>query len=193
MIPISIPVPIGINHIAIARASTWKVVSCGCCHESYAFRLNVEARGSDLDLLFLDGAGSKERAAAHAREKLIAKTRCSVASIPCPHCGTYQDDMVRQMKEEAEVNLTQVVGAMAVAISLVPLAFAIRYAWIFAVVGSTVGVALLAYGYLLSFRYDPNAGDPAPRKALGQKHSVWGEQLVDLLKDEAKQTTCIPS
>jgi len=42
-------------------------------------------------------------------------------------------------------------------------------------------LTLLAYGYVLAFRFDPNAGDPEPRKALGQRHAVWGEQLAELV------------
>jgi hypothetical protein len=66
-------------------------------------------------------------------------------------------------------------------LSLVPLAFGIPYIWVLTIVLAVAGLALLACGYVLAFRFDPNAGDPEPRKALGRRHSVWGEPLAELL------------
>ena len=66
-------------------------------------------------------------------------------------------------------------------LSLVPLAFGIPYIWVLTIVLAVAGLALLACGYVLAFRFDPNAGDPEPRKALGRRYAVWGEQLCELL------------
>jgi hypothetical protein len=39
--------------------------------------------------------------------------------------------------------------------------------------------------YLVAFQFDPNAGDPEPRKVLGRTQAVWGEQLAELLATDA--------
>jgi hypothetical protein len=49
-------------------------------------------------------------------------------------------------------------------------------------IGALTGLSLLTYGYVIAFRFDPNAGDPAPRKSIGQRCAVWGEQLADIAK-----------
>jgi len=182
---IHIPIPIGVRYVARVRASSLKVVSCENCKQSYAILLDVEARGEDLDLLFLDSDGSKDRADAQARENLAAKIRNSVAVIPCPQCGFYQEDMVRQLKENAWTNPVQIIGAIVVLLSFIPLACDISYSWIMTLVLAAAGVMLLVRGYVVSYRYDPNAGDPGPRKVIGQNNSVWGDQLGQMLSQIA--------
>jgi hypothetical protein len=49
------------------------------------------------------------------------------------------------------------------------------------IVIAVAGLALVTWGYVLAFSFDPNAGDPEPRKSLGRRHAVWGEQLTELL------------
>ena len=183
MVVIPIPIPIGANRIATVKGSIWKVVPCEKCQQPYAFLLNLESRAIELDLLFLDRAGTRERARARARENFAAQARNRVANIPCPHCGFYQEGMVRQLKESAWVNPTQIVGAIVFLLSFIPLALDIRYPWAMTAVLAAAGLAVVGYGYVLSFRYDPNAGDPAPRIAVGQKNAVWGERLAQVLKE----------
>jgi hypothetical protein len=190
MIPLPIHIPIGVKNIATARASSWKLISCENCQQGYAYLLDVEAQGLDIDLLFLGGAESRERAEAQARENVAAKIHNSVVPIPCPRCGTYQKDMASQLKEDAWINPVQIAGVIVFLFSFAPLAFAVDYAWIVTVVGAATGLLLLAYGYAVSFGYDPNAGNPAPRKAIGQQNSVWGERLAELVENMDRQAEC---
>jgi hypothetical protein len=176
-----IPIPIGTKHVAAVRGAVWKFVSCAHCKQRYAYLLEVEATGEDHDLLFMDGERSAERARAQAEQNLLQKSRNCVLPVPCPMCGYYQDDMSRQLKEEVWTNPVQMVGAAIAMLSLLPLAFDIAYNWVLTLVLAVVGLALLAYGYVLVVRFDPNAGDPEPRKALGRRYAVWGEQLCELL------------
>ena len=44
-----------------------------------------------------------------------------------------------------------------------------------------VGLGLIGYADWADARWDPNAGDPEPRKARGRKRAVWGEELDRLL------------
>jgi hypothetical protein len=180
-IPIPIPIPIGITRVATVQGAVWKFVSCAHCRQRYAYLLELEATGEDHDLLFLDGEGSAERARANAEEDLSLKSRNIVLPVPCPHCGFYQDDMCRELKAEASINSLQIAGVVVAALSLVPLAFGIPYIWVLTIIMAVAGLVLLASGYVLAFRFDANAGDPEPRKAIGRRHAVWGEQLAELL------------
>jgi hypothetical protein len=177
-----IPIPIGTRHVASIRGAVWKFVPCARCQQQYAYRLELEATGEDHDLLFLDGEGSAERARAHAEENLLKKSRLCVLPVPCPHCGFYQEEMFRQLKEDAWTNPVQIAGGVLALLSLIPLAFDIAYIWLLTLAVAVAGLTLMAYGYVLAYRFDPNSGDPEPRKLLGQKHAVWGEQLAELLR-----------
>ena len=93
--------------------------------------------------------------------------------------------MARKLKEEGAINPSQIAGALITLFSFVPLAFDVPYIWVLTIVLAVAGLALLSYGYVLAFRLDPNAGDPEPRKALGRRYAVWGEQLDELLAGQA--------
>ena len=89
--------------------------------------------------------------------------------------------MSQLLKEEASINLFQIGGALIAVLGFILLALDIAYNWVIPLVIGVAAVGLLAYGYYLSSRFDPNAGDPEPRKALGRRDAVWGEQLAKLL------------
>lgn len=139
--------------------------------------MELEASGEDHDLLFLDGEGSAERARIHAEQNFLRKSCNVVLPVPCPNCGFYQDDMSQILKDENLVNSFQIVGGAITVLSLVPLILDIPNIWILTIVLAVAGLALMAYGYVIAFRFDPNAGDPEPRRTLGRRHAVWGEQL----------------
>ena len=175
-----IHIPIGVVRRARLHGAVWKFVTCAHCQQPYAYLLELEATGTDHDLLFLDGEGSAQRARAQAEQNLAQKSRNVVLPVPCPHCGFYQDDMARNLKDEASINPRQIAGVVIALLSLVPLMLEIPYIWVLTIVLAVIGLALLAWGLVLTFRFDPNAGDPEPRKALGRRHAVCGEQLAEL-------------
>lgn len=178
---IPILIPIGVRRVATVQGAVWKFVTCEHCQQHYAYLLELKATGEDHDLLFLDGEGSAERARAQAEQNLLAKGRNVVLAVPCPDCGLYQEDMSRNLKEAGSINSLQIAGLVIAVFSLVPLLFGFPYIWILTLVLAAGGLALLAWGYVCAFRFDPNAGDPEPRKELGRKYAVWGEQLAELL------------
>ena len=184
--------PPGKKAVASVQGSVWKFVSCEHCPQRYAYLLELEATGEDLALLSADG--SPERALAKAQENLSQKKQRCILPVPCPRCGLYQAEMARLLKEEAWTNPFQIAGALLVVLGFIPLAFDLASNWIITlVIVGAPGVCLMAYGYYLSFRFDPNAGDPEPRKALGQRHAVWGEQLAKLLAASPDVTPDPPS
>jgi hypothetical protein len=178
---IPILIPIGVVRAARVHGAVWKFVACAHCQQPYAYLLELEATGEDHDLLFLDGNGSAERARARAEQNLVQKSRNVARPVPCPSCGFYQDDMARNLKDEASINALQIAGMVIVLLSLVPLALGIPYIWILTIVLAVIGLALVVWGVVRAFRFDPNAGDPEPRKALGRTHAVWGEQLAEFV------------
>src|SRR5262245_3345573 len=179
---IHIPIPIGVNRVASTRGSVLKCISCQRCRMQYAYEMDLEAEGEDFDLLFVDPYGSVDRARQKAWENLQRKGGNIVLPVPCPNCGTYQDDMVRGLKDSASINWLQIIGAVLLIGPFLPMIFGFRLAWLVAILGAAVGLALLVRGYALAFGYDPNAGDPEPRRALGRRVALWGEKFEELLK-----------
>ena len=175
-----IPIPVGTKHVAAARARVWRFVACEDCRQDFAYPLDLEGAGQDYDLLFTDAETSAARAQAQAEQNLMHKSRNVVLPIPCPHCGFYQADMSRQLKDVASINLQQVVGLMILLLSFAALALDVPYSWVLTVVVAIGGLAVLTRGCLLALRFDPNGGDRGRRKTVGQSQTVWGEQLAEL-------------
>src|SRR5262245_57108001 len=119
---IPIPIPIGVTQVASVQGAVWKLVSCAHCQQRYAYLLELEATGEDINLLFLEWEGSAERAQAKAEHNLAQKSSNVVLPVPCPNCGSYQDDMARNLKDEASINSVQIAGLVIAGLSLVPLA-----------------------------------------------------------------------
>jgi hypothetical protein len=90
--------------------------------------------------------------------------------------------MARHLKEERSVNPFQVTGAVITVLAFLLLFFGTAYASVLTVVLAVAGLSLLCYGYMVAFRFDPNAGDPESRKAIGRRSAVWGDRLTDMLR-----------
>lgn len=176
---ILIPIPVGAKRVAVVQGATWKTVDCAQCQQQYAYLLELEATGTDHDYFFMDPEGSSQRAQTQAEFRFAEQARNVVLPIPCPNCGTYQDDMVRLLKDEGTSNWPTIAGLGVAAASLVPLVFGVHYG--VTVAGVAAGLVLVGCGDWIQARYNPNAGDPERRKAIGRKHAVWGEQLAEAL------------
>jgi hypothetical protein len=179
---IPIPIPIGMRRVAVTQAAVWKLVSCESCHQPYAYCLELEAKGEDHDVLFLDAAGSAERARANAQENLRQQSRNCVLPVPCPHCGFYQAEMTKRLREEKSVNPLQITGAVVTVLALLLLLFGTFSAYVLTAVLAAIGLGLLCYGYVVAFRFDPNAADRELRKAVGRRSAVWGDKLAELMR-----------
>jgi hypothetical protein len=195
---VPVPIPIGIKRIAFVQGSCLKVMSCGHCQQRYAYQLNLEARGDDRDLLFMEtlsgeSEASAERARARAEENFLKQTQNVALPVPCPLCGWYQDDMLELVKEEAPINAPHVVAAVILALCWVPLVSSIPNSWLITAALAAIGLACLIWGYVLAFRFDPNAGDAEARKAIGRRNAVWGELLTKALASSAPPEKDIPA
>lgn len=176
-----ISIPIATEWVATARGTFWKVVTCSHCRQRYAFPLELETTGKDVGSPWsLDVEGAK-RAQARAEENLSTIARNVVYPLPCPNCGCYQPDMVDRLRTEGTSNTPVIAGLIVAVLSLIPLAFRVPYIWVVTAVGVSAGLGLIGYADWAAARWNPNAGDPEPRKARGRKRAVWGEQLDRLL------------
>jgi len=170
--------PTGVKHVTSMQGRFLRLVDCKHCQEAYAFQLDLQSTGE------VYGAGD-EASAAQARRKaeenLLAKSKNVVLPIPCPKCGCYQKDMVEKMKEDASINSAQIIGLVIVLLAFLPLAISRSAVSIsLTVVLALIGIGPLVSGILKAFRFDPNVGDPEPRKALGRSKAVWGKELEEL-------------
>ncbi|RCS52967.1 hypothetical protein DTL42_09130 [Bremerella cremea] len=180
---IPIPIPIGENQVVAVQGSVWKFVTCTQCHQDFAYLLQLEAFGEAHNTFYLDKEGSQKLAHVHAQRNLAKMYENVVVPTPCPCCGYYQEEMVRILKEEGTSDRLFGVGMGVTALSFVPLGFSVPHIWIATATGVSLGVVLMVYAEFFSGRKDPNAGDPEPRKRLGQKHTLWGEKL-EILREE---------
>jgi hypothetical protein len=185
MLIIPIPVPVGASHVVTVEGSVWKLVDCSQCGERFAYLLELQATGENTDLFFVDGQSATTSALREAERKLFEKGRNVVAPVPCPRCGHYQAEMARRLKDEASINRLQIAGLSITLLAFAGLATGVAYAWVLTIIATIVGLAFLACGYVKSFRFDPNAGDPAPRIRFGRQRSVWGDKLTKLLATHA--------
>jgi hypothetical protein len=177
-----IPIPVATRWVVTVQGTSWKVITCSHCRQRYAFLLELETTGTDVGPpLWLDGEGATKRARARAEENLSKMARNLVYPLPCPNCGCYQPDMVDRLRAEGTSNAPTIAGLIVAALSLIPLAFRVPYIWVATAVGVSVGFGLVGYADWAAARWDPNAGDPEPRKARGRKRAVWGEQVDRLL------------
>lgn len=181
---ILIPIPL-LKRVATVQGTAVKLVSCAHCQKNYGYFVDLEATGVCHDLLLLDVEAASRQAKARAEETLAKLSQNIVLPVPCPHCGSYQDDMVRLLRSEGTSRVPLMAGLTVGALSFIPLAFGIPYLWVLTVAGLAVGLALIGYGDVAAATFDPNAGDPKPRQLHGQKLAVWGEQLAELLGTSA--------
>lgn len=180
---IPIPIPIANRHVAQVHSRVLRIIDCEYCLEAFAFCLNLEAEGDDHDVLFFDPKGSEERASNKAHENLARKSTNLVVPIPCPNCGSYQQDMSQLLKDDASINKVQIIGGLTIGVAWLPFAFGSGFGWVAALAGSSLGFATMIYGYYVSAKFDPNSGDPEPRRLLARSTTVYGEELLQLIKE----------
>jgi hypothetical protein len=79
---------------------TYKFVECEACQQKYVYRMVRKAKGQGDSLYFLDNAGAQDRAQSKANADLQKALANDCDPVPCPKCGSYQDDMVAKLCRE---------------------------------------------------------------------------------------------
>lgn len=79
---------------------TYKFVECEECKQKYVYGMVRKATGQGDSLYFLDNAGAQNRARNSAQAQLEKALANDCDPVPCPKCGSYQDDMVEKLCRE---------------------------------------------------------------------------------------------
>jgi hypothetical protein len=81
---------------------TWgdvdKFVHCEKCGTDYVYRAFRNVVATAMSLYFLENQGASERAQERAQNKLDRTLESAVEPVPCPSCGRFQKDMVREAR-----------------------------------------------------------------------------------------------
>lgn len=100
---------------ATATGSVIKTVECEHCHAQFSFPFKCEAVGTAIAPYFLFGGWAEQRAENRATKKLEKRLAQETEAVPCPACGRFQRDMVRQFaKRIANLSMVWVVLAWVV-------------------------------------------------------------------------------
>ncbi len=94
-------VSVGKTYTTHVAGKTVKRVRCDHCSGEFAYRMEREAAGQELDLLWRDGAGARQKSEATARREVDAKLQKGDELVPCPSCGRFQRAMVKRRRMQA--------------------------------------------------------------------------------------------
>lgn len=166
-----------------------KQVTCENCRERYVYLLERKATGSGISLKVLDDDQvGQDRAYANAQQKLQDCLDNDYELIPCPACGAYQSRMVASLRRSHQMWMWAL--AMLLVIAVVPMGlltlFYSRTAGL-----TPLGYCLIALNFVmfiapfvlfrlhkyLGSKFDPNAGDPEPRKQIARERALLVKDL----------------
>lgn len=170
------------------EGKTEKEVTCEHCKEQYVYLLERKASGFGISVRGLDDEGAQDRARIHAEQKLQNCFDNDYDLVPCPACGAYQSRMVASLRRSHKMWIWAL--AMLLALSAVPIGLFTLFRAVTTrftpITYGTLGVAIcLIITPLFLFRlhrqlgakYDPNAGDPEPRKQIAQERALLVKDL----------------
>lgn len=175
-----VPIPIGNSHTATLRGSILKAVICCRCQHGYSYEMERESSGRGFSFLFLNETGAKARAKSYAEAAVWRALETECDPVPCPQCGTYQPNMVPQVKAQ-HLGVLRTAGllvltAAGIGFGIVALATSLP-SWMVLAVAGPVGIALIAIRRYLGWRYDPNSSREVElRKAVGRQRVVVAER-----------------
>ncbi|MFN7133553.1 MAG: hypothetical protein ACK4N5_15860, partial [Myxococcales bacterium] len=85
------------HYYAEVSGSTVKPVLCDTCGCAFIYRMGRRASVQGRSNLAWDPEALKEGAADEATTLLDESLRLECEPVPCPRCGNYQPDMVREL------------------------------------------------------------------------------------------------
>ncbi len=184
-----------INYTTTVRIFVARPVCCAHCGQHYIYDMNAQGvgvgtahggQGRDL---------AQQRSSENARAQAEAKLADAIDCVPCPSCGAYQPDMVAVMKKNHRRWLAHAgYSALLLALGLFGLSLMAKKVHgpsVLTAAGALggVGFSLLTLRAFLANRYDPNAGDPAERRLLGQARAYRPEDADKIQQDRDNQIT----
>jgi hypothetical protein len=159
------------NHTVQLTATKVKEVTCEKCRTQYAYALSRSEFGTATSVYGIDEEGAHGRAAGTAATKLDYSLFGAFELVPCPSCGAYQAQMVTFLKNAHLKWMILIAGLLVIAAAVLfcagmaggnSMLYRVSLALFVAAVG------MIAYRAWSASRYDPNFGDPEPRKELAR-------------------------
>ncbi|MBI3823964.1 MAG: hypothetical protein HY289_14950 [Planctomycetes bacterium] len=198
---VPVPIPYGTTYTAFAEGTTWKFLDCEHCRTVFAYPMYRSAEGQGLSVLFLDNEGARELAVAVAQRRLQHKLKKGFDMVPCPHCGKYQEFMLRTIRWQRWEQrlilgiLLILLGAISFGAGFlfsisssyrlnpdVPVMMRNCYIAVAGFIG--LGLSWLAFRAIQCCHYDPNnSREHSDRMGLAASRSISGEAIQRLLID----------
>ena len=187
-IPIPLPIHVGTEYTVNARGSIFITVRCNRCLHVYSYEMVRSEPGGGFSILSLDNAAAQAKAQAIAELSLQRALEKGRDPVPCPACGTYQPDMVAQVKGQHLSGLDDaallILTAAGIASAVVALTTDLP-AWMILVTAGPVGVALIALRRYLGSRHEPNCQSKTElRKEIGRQRVAAAERSAAFLRAE---------
>ncbi len=98
--PIPVLFPVGTDVTVTAHGSVLMTVRCTRCQHVYLYEMVRSEPGGAFSLLSLDNEGAAERGAVIAEVALRQSLEKGCDPVPCPECGTYQPNVLPQLRHE---------------------------------------------------------------------------------------------
>src|SRR5436189_1879758 len=92
----------GKNYTAAVSGTSVKQVHCEQCGCDYFYRMVRRGEGRGTSPYYLDNKGAQRRAERNAQRKLEKLLRKGIDPVPCPDCGWFQRDMVREVRRRSQ-------------------------------------------------------------------------------------------
>jgi hypothetical protein len=96
--PVPVPIHIGTEVTVTAHGSVLMTVRCKGCQHIYRYEMFRSEPGGSFSLFSLDNEGAAERGAVIANAALRRSLENGYDLVPCPECGTYQPNMLPELR-----------------------------------------------------------------------------------------------
>jgi hypothetical protein len=169
------------NRMVRLSGTTIKEIVCAKCRTTYAFTVNRTVEGYGTSLYNADDEGAMKRANESAQANLKHSLENAIELAPCPNCGAYQPAMVAFLKNAhlkwlyLPAAAFLVAGVFAGFLTYVQSTPVVMFS---AAALILVGVGLIAFRLRAASTFDPNAGDPKERIALGQRLVLFRKEVT---------------
>jgi hypothetical protein len=154
-----------------------------------------QAQGLGNSVYFLDNAGAQRRAQSMAQSQLQRALDKECDAVPCPKCGTYQQNMMEKMCREHRIWMYWTgIGTIFVGVLLATLGYLLfelsDSRWLGLAVGGTaiigiiVGVWFMIWRRQLADAFEPNDLPLEFRLAEGEKRATKVKNFKKWLEEQ---------
>jgi len=176
------------------KGAVLKRVTCEGCGGRYVYRMERSAEGQGTSPYMIDNRGAERRSSTAADRALLRKLQRECDIVPCPACGTVQEDMVRRSRGGQHRWLRRIaIGLILLAVMLgvmnwLSTADGARYqllSWSTIAVIAMSGPAVLAVRGFLQAAHDPNDEPVHQRIEEGRARAMPEEEYERIARDAA--------